>query len=291
MHKFQTIETKFITGVQKPIKNFTIEEFANFDLDKVLDVLDGKCLGAIFRDFIPKNECHQISKNFSNYDNRYFRSSDAPADYAGAFSYSKAPDVYFQEATEANQSISQLFDKTTLPVDRLVNNLSLGLKKRGRNFRAARWNDMEACHFVMRSWAGQGSFALNPHEDEAQCQLAIQNGLEIQDAVKEHPLAAVNICIENGNGGLLRIWNVRPDNATRERLGLTATGSPYPPDLLNEFPYIDIKIRPGDLYLFDGRFVHAVTQLNGGPDKSSFGRITIAFLMAHLGTGETIQWT
>jgi hypothetical protein len=68
------------------------------------------------------------------------------------------------------------------------------------------------------------------------------------------------------------------------------TGIPYPVPLIERFGSIDVTIRPGDLYVFDGRFLHAVTGLDGVGGATG-QRATIAFLMAHLGADETIGWT
>lgn len=164
--------------------------------------------------------------------------------------------------------------------------MSKALSARNREFRSARWEGSEACHFVMRSWVDSGSFSLKPHDDEAQCKDPLQKGFEIQDALPENALCAVNICLQNEAGGLLRLWNIHPDDAARAALGLELTGYPYPVELLNRVSYLDVEIRPGDLYAFDGRYVHAVTQLGQGGAAT---RTTLAFLLAHKGQNETIQ--
>lgn len=150
----------------------------------------------------------------------------------------------------------------------------------------ARHEGRKAARFVMREWTGIGEYALLPHEDEAQCRSPKQRGFEIQDAAR-NAIAAVNMCLENGNAGRLHYWNIQPDDASRDALGLTYTGSPYPLEALHGVEKLVVEIRPGDVYCFNGKAVHAVESLAGAHDRRS----TISYLMARLDAGTVIQWT
>ncbi|MGI9279478.1 MAG: hypothetical protein ACR2PX_07600 [Endozoicomonas sp.] len=280
-------EVKKAVGQHSNTKFYFTETDA-FDPKTLIDVLDGKSLGTIIRGFVDLESCTIICDNFSSHEGRYERGQDAPATYVGAYHYHKELDQYFQESELANKVLGQLFSKTGNPVERINNALDSALNKHQRILRPAQWKGKMACQFVMRSWSDSGDFSLAPHEDEAQCKDPGQAGFEIQEAIKENnALCAVNICLENGSGGLLRIWDIRPDDAMREKYNVEFTGSPYPLEAVKGVAFIDVEIRPGDLYAFDGRFVHAVTQLE---DKTTSSRSTISYLLSHKGKGETMQW-
>lgn len=277
-----------LTGQVLPDENFRFHEQERFDPSMIVDVLEGKRLGVVFRDFVSDEDCSAICRNFWDHPGRYSRGDAVPAEYIGSYHYLKSLEQYAAESQVANAMLPALFKGLQSPVDRLTASLNEMLSAQGRTLRRARCLEQDACGFVMRSWTGKRNFALEPHDDEAQCQDPRQAGFEIQDAAKSNPLAAVNICLQNGAGGMLRMWNIRPDNESRRKLGLEVTGSPYPLEPLADVSHVDVSIRPGDLYVFDGRFLHAVTTLdanNGGQ------RATIAFLMANLRARDTISWT
>lgn len=279
-----------LTGASLPTEVFTFLETDTISPALIVDVLDGKRLGVICRNFVTLQNRAIICNNFWKHDGRYIRGADAPAEYLGAYHYAKPTALYLEQSRAANAILSALFDGVVNPVAVMKEALATELSKRSRSLRVARHEGSEACAFVMRSWSGSKSFALAPHEDAAQCTDPIQAGFEIQEAATGNALAAVNICLQNGDGGNLRLWNIRPDGAARTLLGLEKTGSPYPLPLLDSFDFIDVTIRAGDLYVFDGRFLHAVTGLDGAGSATG-QRATIAFLMAHLGSHETIYWT
>lgn len=277
-----------LTGEIKTGDEFRIKETDHFDPADFIDILDGNLLGVMVRNYVSPSDCARICANFEDYEGRYARGADAPAIYAGTYHYHKPLPQYFEEAAAANQTLPQLFAGAVDPVSRFRDGMTKTLGDRGRAFRSARWENRDACQFVMRKWTDTGSFSLKPHDDEAQCKDPRQKGFEIQEALTTGALCAINICLRNDVGGQLRLWNMRPDDASRARLGLDTTGSPYPIRLLEDILKIDIDIRPGDLYAFDGRYVHAVAQLGSSGTAT---RATLAFLLAHKGAAETIQWS
>ncbi|MEP0209657.1 MAG: hypothetical protein ABJ370_20215 [Paracoccaceae bacterium] len=280
-----------ITGQTKGSDQFRILESDSYDPTHLTRVLDGEILGFKVQNFVSDKDCHTIYDNFENFAGRYQRGADAPAIYAGTYHYGKDLSQYFADSEQANATLPKLFTNAANPVAKIRETLTDHLQKRSQHFRSAQWNGQDACQFVMRAWTDMGTFSLKPHDDEAQCNDSKQSGFEIQDAIAENPLCAVNICLRNGPGGLLRMWNIRPDDLTRKRLGLETTGSPYPPEMLADIAHIDIKIAPGDLYAFDGRYVHAVTQLEDVAGQANASRATLAFLLAHKDRFETIQWS
>ena len=96
---------------------------------------------------------------------------------------------------------------------------------------------------------------------------------------------AVNLCLRNGVGGELFLWNIRPDPDSRRRLGTECLGQPYPAQEVAGYGHIAVSIRPGDAYCFDGRFIHAVGRVHDTP------RSTISFFLGTLPDGTVLQWT
>lgn len=279
-----------LTGQSLSKSKFKVLETDELSVSKIADVIDGQLLGVVCHNYVKSGQRELICENFWKHEGRYTRGADAPAEYLGVYHYGKALLDYLAQSKLSNATLASLFTGVDDPVARLRTELSAELSRRSRVLRLAHHNGMDASSFVMRSWVGSQNFALAPHEDAAQCADPLQNGFEIQPAAATNAIAAVNICLQNGEGGKLRIWNIRPDNAARAALGLEITGSPYPVSLLDDFDFIDVDIKPGDLYVFDGRFLHAVTSLNKSASAPG-ARATIAFLMANLGKDETISWT
>ncbi|MCA1298584.1 hypothetical protein [Stappia indica] len=277
-----------LSGERKPAEEFRFCEGQAGDMSLVADVLEGRQLGVIYRNYLHQEACDAIKDNFWRNTFRYSRGADAPAEYLGTYHYRKPLHRYAGESAEANRHLPGLFEGLTNPVEAFRNDLNRELGRRGRRLRQAVCKGQETCRFVMRSWSGEKEFALEAHDDESQCLDPLQDGFEIQTAARRNALGAVNLCLENGSGGLLRMWNIRPDLASKVALGLEVTGSPYPPECLDGIECFDVPIRAGDLYVFDGRFVHAVTILEG---HQQTGRATISFLLANLDDRETISWT
>jgi hypothetical protein len=138
----------------------------------------------------------------------------------------------------------------------------------------------------MRSWTDSGEFALEPHEDAAQMRTQKQFDFEIKNIPNFTPVA-INLCVENGKGGNLILWNFEPDNITRQNLDLLETGYPYPTDVLEPYQKTTIPIKQVDFYFFNGANIHAVSRQ--ATDKEQ--RSTISFLMGFIDSKTVIYWT
>jgi len=275
-----------ITGQRFTASAFPVIESEKLDGRLVLEVLDGGRAAAIFRGVVSQKDCQQIASNFWVHPARYTRRADAPAEYIGSFHFGKPLDFYLEEAARADITLDRLFDGSASPQRAFIEALGGELAHQGRGaVRVAEHHGRKAARFVMRSWTNRKQFSLLPHEDEAQCRCPNQAGFEIQEAA-DNPLVAVNICVEHSEGGGLRIWNIIPDEASRWRLGLTETGSPYPLESLAGHESQLIEIRPGDVYCFNGKAVHAVEAMANPTSR----RATIAFLMARLNPATVVYW-
>jgi len=274
-----------LTGAMGTRSYFQFVEGSGLDYGLVLAVLREEAAGCIFRGLIPPQVCDAISTNFWQNPSLRQREDGVPAFYVGTYHYQKELSDYFQEAAAARAVMAKLFDSTDNFIQAWLAGFSGYLAVRGMALRPAADGRREAAAFIMRSWSGAGDFALKPHDDFAQMRDPRQAGFEIQE-VCDHAVVAFNACIENGVGGSLCYWNLQPDDVLRSRLGLELTGYPYPLDVLETVPKLTIPIRRGDVYLFNGKNIHAV-----GPQSEHESRLTISLLMGFKDPRTVIYWT
>ena len=265
---------------------FFFYEEEKFDPEKMFKVLAGEVAGCIFRNIIPKKVCKRISKNFWKSDLLRKREDNVPAFYLGTYHYGKNLEKYIEEASENNKISSTLFNNTENILEDIIGALYSCLLNKNIFLRSAEYKGREAGRFLMRSWSNHGVYSLDPHEDLSQCYNVEQRGFEIQSTV-DYEIVAVNICIENKEGGNLHYWDVQPDANSRKKLGLEQTGYPYPIDILSGYKKMIIPIRTGDIYCFNGKNIHAVdtlTELRGN-------RSTLSFLMGFKDKNTAIYWS
>ncbi|MGW2317453.1 hypothetical protein [Streptomyces sp. NPDC001680] len=265
---------------------FAFREYREFDAATVVDVLRGRALGVVFRGMVPARTCARITERFWRSPARRTRGADAPGEYVGSYHYHKTTDAYLAEAAVAEPGLREILDVPGDPLAHIRAELARVLGGEGVVFRSARHDGREAGTALLRSWHGKGRFALAPHEDEAQCGEPRQTGFEIQRVVG-NPVGAMNLCLENGSGGRLVVWDTRPDRTVRERLGLVHTGSPYPMDHLDGFKSLYLDIAPGDVYFFNGAHVHAV-EPETDPEAR---RTTLSGLLGFIDEQTVVSWT
>ncbi len=278
--------TASLTGSRFSRRAFAAIECDRLQGEAAVDVLEGRRAAAIFRGAVGPGDCGQLKANFWNHPLRYTRGADAPAEYVGVFHYNKDLDSYLKEAAQAERELDRLFGAGVNPQQAFLDELRRPVAGLGEGqVRVAEHRGRKASRFVMRSWTTRKQFSLLPHEDAAQCRSHKQAGFEIQRAAR-NAIMSVNICVENSGGGGLRIWNIQPDDASRRRLGLDETGSPYPLESLDGHDSQLIDVRPGDMYCFNAKTVHAVEAMRGAQNR----RATIAFLMARLDPATVLYW-
>jgi hypothetical protein len=253
-----------------------------FDPEGVVDVLRGEYLGVIYRDVIDSKITGSLLQAFwRNPATR--RRSDAPSYFLGTYHFNKSAETYLAESAAVTPDVECLTQAEGSPWLWFHDAVGDRLRRAGAGLRIAEMNGRKACPALIRSWDAEGDFALYAHEDTSQCGDPRQAGFEIQQAV-DYEVCAVNMCLANGTGGRLVIWNVRPDEATRERLGIRYTGFSYPPSELIGIKELRLDVRAGDIYVFNGAYVHAV-------EANSGVRASLSFFIGMLDERTVVTWT
>jgi len=270
----------------KSERYFIFQEYDDICFDNIFKIIEGKQAGCIFRNIVDPNTCHHIAENYWNSSHLQKR-KEVEATYLGTYHFMKDLSSYLKEA-EFNAVIEQeLFKNTENILVSFIQKISDEAKKRGYIFRIARYGQQSASRLLLRSWHGQDNYSLEPHDDYYNCLPKDNEDFEIKEVVN-HPIVAVNICIENSvpEEGELLYWNLKYTKEEREKYQTSSPGYGYPSTLLDGIDKINKPIRAGDIYLFDGQNIHAV-----GPSRVGQRRVTISFLMGFNHKKEIIYWT
>lgn len=275
-----------LTGWSGDTNYFVFKEYPEFRPEVVVDVLRGATAGVIFRGMVAPQTCAAVADRFWASDARRERGAEAPGYYLGTYHYHRTTAEYLDETEQMATALDTVLDVPGDPLTTFYRGLTMALAGEGVTVRLAEHNGRQACRGLLRSWHGQGEYALAPHEDLSQCTEPKQADFEIQRVVNYHA-AALNISLENGAGGRLAYWNIRPDLASRRRLGLHYTGSPYPAETLDGIAMQWVEISAGDVYVFNGAHVHAV-----GPNIDPSGRrTTLAGILGFIDDKTLVSWT
>lgn len=275
-----------LTGWSGEAEYFAFREYQEFRPEAVIDVLRGTSAGVVFRGMVAPTLCAELSARFWASPDRLRRSTEAPSYYLGTYHYHKTTAEYLEESARTAAALDRVLDLPGDPLTAFYQGLAEALAPEGVTVRQAEHDGRRACRALLRSWHGDGRYALDPHEDRSQCTEPRQADFEIQ-RVLDHRVTALNICLENGDGGRLLVWNIQPDDACKRRLGLHYTGSPYPPRMLEGIGRQEIDIHAGDVYVFNGSHVHAVEPNTSGDSR----RTTLAGIFGFTDDSTVVSWT
>lgn len=257
--------------------------------------LDALCQGGtpaaaayVLRRAIGRPACRQFVANF----HQAIRAGGAlrqdgfvTAAQVGVTQFGKGATDYLAQSGQAAPLVESLFAGLTAPAREgilLSDWLQQELQARGVGFAAATQAGQDAGLCVARSWQNPGAFSLEPHEDAAQLTTVAAEGFEIARA--ERVFASI-ACVESGEGGDLLLWDLVPDEPLRAAFGLSGTGYPYPPDLLDEIPSLRLRLTAGDLAIIDASRIHAVDALRAG------SRITVGRFVGRVAHDRVVWWT
>ncbi|MFE2098647.1 MULTISPECIES: hypothetical protein [unclassified Streptomyces] len=275
-----------LTGFSGDPDYFRFKEYRTFDPRAVVDVLRGRSAGVVFRGAVDPEICAELSARFWDSDDREKRTAVAPSYYLGTYHFHKTTEEYLDESERTTPALEEVLGIERDPLTEFYDGLAGALAPQGVTVRRAEHGGRQACRGLLRSWHAAGEYTLDPHEDSSQCAHPGQADFEIQ-RVLDHQICALNICLENGDGGRLALWNIQPDEASKRRLGLEHTGSPYPMDTLDGIECQWLEINAGDIYVFNGAHIHAVE-----PNTSAGSRrTTLAGIFGFVDRDTVVSWT
>jgi hypothetical protein len=284
----QTTARRIAGNVLSPQQFCVYETSRSVDMTKVFEVLSGELAGYRVRGFISEKNCRQIVRNFWASGNRIPRRGEGEDGiegyFVGASHIEKTTEEYLHQAGEFANAVRDLYKGTVNPVAAFRTQL-VGQGGATR-VRAAIQDGHVAGDFKAVCWNNTDTFLLLPHDDLAQLSDPRQAGFEIQ---RSHRVMAVNIYAEAvERTGQIQLWNIEPDDRSRAELGLSYSGFPYPPELLEEYSSVVIPVQTGDLCVINGNLVHAV--LSHGA-ASRHKRLLLTCFMALTEERELIWWT
>ncbi|WP_030613050.1 hypothetical protein [Streptomyces sclerotialus] len=276
-----------ITGEALPADQFQLHESeGTLDIERVLDVLNGRLAAYRVRHFVPAAECATLTRNFWDSPHRTPRHGEGAdgveAYILGASHIERSTLDYLTAAEAAREAVDALYAGASDPIARLRDALAGRLDVA----RAAEHDGRKAGSSKAVCWNNDSrEFLLLPHDDLAQLSDPLQADFEVQ---RIRRVMAVNVYPHvPGGRGQLRLWNVAPDDRTRARLGVRHSGYPYPPELLTDHASLTVPVATGDLCVINGNLVHAVL---GGGSAAERGRLLLTCFTGLAGD-EFLWWT
>jgi hypothetical protein len=283
-------ESSAVTGTSMAPGDFRLVRAAGvLRHQDILDLLDSTLAAVLVTDALSSALCDELSTRFWNSKGRRPRPDGVEGYYLGAYHFGKTFAQYMAAHDEAKQHWDELLKGLDDPVNLVLNPVREALKERSTILRPATWCGREVPFARFLSWPTQGEFLLEPHDDVGQLGDPRQADFEIQETASNVVLA-VNIYPRvPQTGGLLRLWNILPDDDCRGRLGIEATGFPYPVSDLADFDHLDIPLESGSIAIINGGLIHAVTGYStaGAVDRE---RLLINLFVGRLSPDTVVHW-
>jgi len=250
---------------------------------------NGKVL-YIARNYASEKVCQRVAENFNIEVSKGGgnRADDGfvLTNQVGATQFSRNGEQYIREVNRVNQSVADLMAVADIrETEELFLNhvLETQFLAQGMHFGPARFKNAYACFATFRRWLDNGVMSLMPHEDMAQIALAQADDFEIAGV---QTVTAYNICLEAAQGGgMLKMWNLMPDDDCREALGVVNTGYPYPPHLLSGIESLSVQLNAGDVYFMNACHLHGVSSVSQG------SRLTAGRFIGKLNDRKVVYWT
>jgi len=257
-----------------------VETLPDSFFDAATAVIDGRSLGVICRSYVPDEVSGEILRRFLRHPQLRRRMGDAEGAYLGTFHWRKPKSEYLAECRTLASAVESFSPEWNDAIGRLNDTLATT----ETTVRPATWERVRVATPLVRSWEGDDDFALVPHEDASQCTDPIQAGFEAQEVARKHRVCSLNLCIANSSGGELQLWNHVPTPAEKLELGTSIEGGPYPTEFVKQMETTVVPVHPGDLYIFNGSYLHAVR-------AAASDRATISCLLGRLSASEVVTWT
>lgn len=273
-----------------------LEDYKIPNLEIIENMLRGGDLDVplyVVRDYMDPQACMKMQENF--YDVVHTTSGGNRADdpqvkvnQIGATQYGKKSADYFDECDETRCNVSKIIsglEHLKIADDILLESSlrSYFLSKKvhfGPSYYRGRYCNL----FTARLWKNEQDkkLSLNAHEDLAQLRMANLDNFEIGNVKR---VVACNLCVSDEDESTLLVWNIFPNEESKRHLNIVDTGYPYPLSYLDDFEYLTLKTKPGDLYFISANFIHAVQR--GRVDN----RISLGRFMGYTAENRVAYWT
>lgn len=255
-----------------------VEVDANFDIERIADLIqfghtEGHILYVIRNALDPK-VCATITESFHNLiaskGSKRGEDGFVKVEQIGSSQFHKDGESYIRSTLDQAQDVLDLFScagNDVLSDLFLDDSLEDFYRKRRITYRASKHLTSTGNFATTRRWLNNGQMSLMPHEDTAQLMFAAQDGYEVHEGQNT---IAVNHCFaQDEEGSELMVWNIKPDLAMRQGLGVETTGYPYPLDVLAPYESVSVKLNAGDMYFLNASYVHGVSNSKGNSRISS----------------------
>jgi hypothetical protein len=254
---------QLISGCSLPKDKFKLNITARKPSRLVYAIANGQAIAELVKGYLDPDRCAAITTNFGTSPALRPRANGVAGQTIGVDQYRALPGEYVSAALQSREAVDRLFlgavhVPTQLGED-LQRLMPAGVVVRPAVFDGVPFNSVRAVR-----WTDDGTYALKLHDDYAQ--LKDPGQAEFETSRVEWPVA-FNIYPSVTDGGELEVYNIAPDDATRSRLGIAATGYPYPAEPVSRFDKLVIKPELGDLLILSGRFVHGVRGVGAGGQR------------------------
>lgn len=276
----------------KVVKNqfFNLEEVNSIEKIDFNKIKNEKVIGYKIPGYLSEKSRNLIRNNFLNSPYKYKRSDLDDHEYIGAYLARISLDTYFANTKKRNPHLSSIFHGTVNEMDLILERLRKHFASQGIVFRKAQYKDKEVAPYNLHNWirnerSQKRQLSLVVHDDLS---LAMDKRFESFEISQVKSTFAVNLSVENTNpnGGKLVFWNILPSIKEIKNNATIFEYGPYDSVDLSQFDYREVAINSGDLYVFNGQFLHAVTDLKNNNDM----RLGFSLFCGYLDDKTIIYW-
>lgn len=263
-----------------------VEKLDDVEFD---DIKAERALGFKVANFLTQDQRDTIQSNFFSSPHLYLRADLDNHEYVGAYMARQPLMKFLENSAAMNPHLESMFKGTQNVMKSLIDKLTLMFSWKGITFRRAEYEGKEIAPWVIHNWSRnknrENGQVIYPHDDLSLAVNPLLDGFEIQNVYSSF---AINLCVENTDpsGGKLCFWNALPDVDEIKRNAKLFEYSPYDKVDLKQYDYREVKINSGDLYIFNGQFLHAVTDLRKNDDN----RLGITMFCGYIDEKTIIYW-
>lgn len=260
MKSFPSDNTVAVTGTSLPSGEFNIPITTGKPSLHLLRVIGGSAAGLLVKGYLTPTQCRRICDNFRHNAGLHARQDNVSGITVGADQYGKDGATYIRDSRQARSAVEDLF-AGAMNVPTMLRADIQRLLPPGIAVRPAVHDGIEFNHCRAVGWTDAGTYALKLHDDLAQLNDPRQRDFET--ARVANPIAFNIYPSVTDEGGELEVINLRPDEASKRRLGIEHSGYPYPVEALTGYDRLVIRPDPGDLLIIAGSLVHGVRGIRG----------------------------